>query len=101
MDIERTIQVIDREWNEGVLWDIRHTKFTLGSGQSLLEALRSIQLGDAPTVRRDLVRLIWFMPLFISWNQHRVKPTPDAAISDFRDFCQFVLDEVERILGQP
>ena len=82
----------------GTLWKIRNGDFDQ-SGLELLEAqLREVDFGDAGTLSRGLVSLLWYIPLILIWNSDRLA---DRSKPILGSHTERIINELHRILGSP
>lgn len=95
------ILTVNRAWDrpDGLLARIRSGDFDPDVASDFLESLRVIEV-EGPKISADLVRLIWFLPLFLEWQQERVLEK-SGIDKEYKDFTSRVFDEVHRILGMP
>jgi len=94
------IRRIDKhyELESGFLGRLRSGAFDAIEAADLLAALRELDLGDEVDVNRRLVSLLWYMPLFIEWQERRVPESNQLAL---RTVLNEVTTELERVLGVP
>jgi hypothetical protein len=85
-----TIQNLEAEWSkpDGFFWMLREWQFHQDAFHRLLKTIQNIHIPEeSADIDRDLVRLLWFSPTFLSWQQERVaaegsdSATLDEAIS--------------------
>lgn len=101
--VSRSVLVsLDRSWDSpnGFLFRIRSGCFDAAEGKQFVELLHTIALDDDAAVSQELVRLLWFLPLFLEWQQERIDENSDNP-ADYRKFTSLVFDEVCRIFGVP
>ncbi len=95
------IRALEALWNvpDGFFFRLKQGEYNPSDVRDVLETLRSINLGDAPIPRR-LVSLIWFMPLFMTWQIPRVLEAGGDAKSLEHSITE-VENELEVLLGLP
>ena len=102
METKILIAELENEWNldTGFLGKLRVGTFDSDGFEQLLEKLGSLQLSNEKMIDRRLVSLIWYIPLFMLWQQERFfdqKPdyhNIDQAISQITSI-------IESVLGTP
>lgn len=98
------LNALDKAWDEeaGFLFGIRNRNFDEKEGLLLLEALRSYLSPEEACIDRDLVRLLWFIPLYMEYQTYNIKQAFDEeTLQKYQDISNQILDEVSRILGYP
>lgn len=84
--------------NDGILYLIRTGIFDPAKAEAFLTTLKAVDLGTSGSLDRRVVRLLWYLPLFLNWQRER----PDPEIADaLAKFEARVANEVERLLGVP
>ena len=101
--VPRVLERLEALWDEpsGALYRLRQGEFTGDIEDAVLSVLRTLDLdaeGDA--VFRRAVSLIWYLPLFIGWQEERVAERGSDG-HQLRRFRNQVTNEVERLLGVP
>lgn len=102
MDIEIVIERIRKEWDieDGFLGAVRYRNYYPDRLERLINVLKETTIQDEIYVERELVRLLWFIPLFLEWQ----KPSFQEAGQDsiiLNSAINRVLEELYRILGVP
>ncbi|MBT9587129.1 hypothetical protein IV102_27550 [bacterium] len=92
---------LEKEWDldEGFLGRLRMRVFDQEAHRRLLEILS--QIPASPTLDRDLVRLIWYIPVFLEWNKEQVVSISNVDETTYERAGNALLGEIERILGLP
>lgn len=101
MDLTQVVDYFNAAWDlDGFLHRLRSGEFDETKAAEFEAVLSSIHVENADLLPRDLVRLVWFIPLFATWQTERVveRGTTLTAISSF---ISRVTTQVERILGMP
>jgi len=90
---------LEREWDldEGFLGQLRTGNFDSKAYRRLLETLTDIQASSY--LERDVVRLIWYIPIFMEWNKEITMNSLDS--TTYGQATNSLQIEVERILGTP
>ena len=96
------IASIEAEWSldSGFLWKVRQGHFDSAGFERTRKILESMTIDESANLPRRLVSLLWYMPLFLSWQTERVR----EAGGDTESYAQAVTsitNEIERILGTP
>lgn len=92
---------LEQAWEPGVLSDLRQGIFRQDACSALVEELRSFNYSKQTVqIDRNVVRLLWYLPLFLSWQTDRIRDQ-GGDVEEYRRFENAVATEVERILGIP
>jgi hypothetical protein len=94
------IQELESFWSAetGALYELRQGVFDEKGLNNLLLFLKKIAIEDESSISRRLVALLWYIPLFISWQYERFSSADQEKLSNFVDSITNVLEE---ILGVP
>lgn len=99
---EEYVERIDRAYDRatGFLGLLRLGTFDRNAYERLMAELDEIDIGDASSISRRLVSLLWYMPQFIAWQADRVadKGGDREAVLAASDG---VRTRIETILGVP
>ena len=100
MLLGESVQRLETAWSDedGFLFQLRMGKFDGSKAESLVATLKDIEPGEAEPVARRAVSLLWYLPLFIGWQQERVDQKDVKALERVE---VLVTNELERILGVP
>lgn len=73
MKTDKIINDLENEWDipNGFLGSLRSGIFQVERAESFIKLIKSIEI-NRETINRRLVSLIWFIPLFMSWQEDRV-----------------------------
>lgn len=86
---------------DGPLFRLRSGELLPADVDEVLGVLQSIRIDDAESViDRQLVSLLWYLPLFADWQSARVAKR-GGDLSLLSRFVDGVTNEVERLLGVP
>lgn len=93
---------LDQEWDPdtGVLGRVRAGLFDAFQGEKFISKLQTLELPEGEVINRRLVSLLWFIPLFLSWQQERVGEN-GGDVTAFQNFSGRVEGIVMEILGMP
>jgi hypothetical protein len=102
METNILIKEIEAEWDidQGFLGKFRLGIFDLDGFERLMKKLNSIQITNEKMIDRRLVSLIWYIPLFMTWQRERFCDQ----ISEYTNIDQAINQAttiVETILGTP
>ena len=104
MDEQRKelIRAIEREWfmDTGFLGKVREGAFDVKEGDQFVQFLDAIRLPEQDEIDRRLVSLLWYIPIFLSWQKERVVERGGDA-EEFTRLTDRALASVQRILGVP
>ena len=75
-NINQLVTKLDNEWLEdGFLYQLRECKFD-DTGyirfEGLLNTVKQLDDKSSPSIDRNLVRLLWFIPQFMEWQTERL-----------------------------
>lgn len=76
MNIQSAIPIIEQEWDleDGALGRLRMGSFDADKIQRLIKTLEAIEIEETEmTLDKRFVRLTWYMPLFMTWQQQCVE----------------------------
>lgn len=102
MDSEPIMQALEQEWEQptGFFARLRAGEFDEAGLERLLTLLSAIeQAPDAPLSRR-MVALLWFIPLFMTWQRERLVEQGED-LHTFEEALHRVLNKLYGILGLP
>lgn len=99
-DPKQLIADLEAEYDrdEGFLGLLRSGHFDTRARDRFLRLLESIDLGQTETINRRVVALLWYVPLFLQWQDRRLDDEEQAALQQVGDR---VTNQLERILGVP
>jgi len=83
---------------EGFLGLLRTGHFDSLARDRFLRLLQSIDLGTGGSIDRRVVALLWYVPLFMQWQERRLDADERKAL---QAAANRVTSELERILGVP
>ncbi len=96
------IQKIEAEWDpdDGFFWKARKGQFDQHAFTRTLEKLRSLTIDDDAELPRRLVSVLWYIPLFMSWQIERVREVGGDE-NAYSLATTATTNEIERLLGVP
>jgi len=102
MTIEEIIEHLEREWDfeSGFFGRLRRGHFDPACYDRLIRALDRIETPQTVALNRRMVSLLWYMPIFMHWQQERVQSN-GADLIAFERAINHVQGSIERILGVP
>jgi len=100
-NLQKWLTSLENAWAEnGFLWKVREGNFDDQQGEEFINFLRNIEIRTEQMLSRRFVSLIWYVPLFLTWQTERViEMGGDRAL--YEQFNNRVLEVVENILGVP
>lgn len=97
--VEKWSAELGKHWDlGGTLWKIRNGDFDQSGLEHLEAQLREVDFGDAGTLSRGLVSLLWYIPLILIWNSDRLN---DRSRPILDSHTTQIIDELNRVLGSP
>jgi hypothetical protein len=101
-DVQTTIACLEAEWerSSGFLGLLRTGVFDPEGFGRLVQILESVDTGECTTLDRRFVSLTWYIPMFMSWQQERVREC-GGSIEKLNAATNEILGLIESILGIP
>ena len=94
------IQHLEFAWSfEGFLGQLRDGKFDPILYEEFITLLRSISFKGEDSILKEIVSLLWYIPLFMEWQCERVKDS--ISLKEYERKKTVIENELERILGTP
>jgi len=99
-ETKKLITELEREYDqdEGFLGLLRNGHFNSSARDRFVRLLQSIDIGTGGSVDRRVVALLWYVPLFMQWQERRLDADEREAL---QSAANRVTSELERILGVP
>jgi hypothetical protein len=96
------IAALESEWSEpnGFLYKVREGSPVLAQAEPLLKILEDIRAASVGTMERRLLSLVWYLPLFLSWQSERVLEAGGDGAA-YEKWANRVEGLVQEILGLP
>lgn len=98
------IKHLDNAWEmeDGFFYEIRSRKFDLEKGNSLYNCLQKFELEESKTIDRKLVKLLWYIPMYLDYQKDTLKPVlSDEKYLNYIELTNCIQGEIERLLGYP
>ncbi len=93
------VDELDQLWS-GPLSDIRDVKFSAEHDQQIRQVL-SKNFVFQDSVPLDVVRHLWFMPMYLEWQTERISEYLPNEDQRYRKLTAWVFERVGEILGYP
>ena len=92
---------LEAAWDDdGFLGKLREGHFDGPGSDGFLVFLKGMQLDESTLVSKRMLSLIWYIPLFLQWQEERVaNKGVDHLI--YRKFVTQVINALEEVLGVP
>jgi len=102
MNINDFINAIETEWepDSGFFWKVRQGDFDRQGYTRTLSKLQAMTIDANRDLPRRLVSVLWYIPLFMSWQVERVREA-GGDDKDYQIAITAATNEVERLLGTP
>jgi len=99
-DAKQLIAALEAEYDqdEGFLGLLRTGHFDSLARDRFLRLLESIDLGADVSIDRRVVAILWYVPLFMQWQERRLDAEEREAL---QAAANRVTSQLERILGVP
>lgn len=104
MTEENIIKILNNAWEieGGFFYEIRSRKLDLKKGAELHHSLKNFELSTKSTIDRNLVRLLWYIPIYLDYQKETLKPIlVDKEYLDYIKLANGIQEEIERLLGYP
>jgi hypothetical protein len=103
MNDKELISLIEAEWDldRGFFGKLRQGQFDRVGYSRCKQKLERIkrEVEGSETISRRLVSLVWYIPLFMSWQTERIKGSVDAR--EYERTTNEIQTTVQEILGVP
>jgi hypothetical protein len=92
---------LDTEWDtDGFLGQLRQGTFVPARASRFLQTLKRIDIPDNAMVPKRALALIWYLPIFLSWQRERVVEK-GGNVAEFDSFVTEVHNTLEQVIGVP
>lgn len=100
MRLNDSIEELETMWadEDGFLFQLRMGHFEHTKAQQFIARIGEIEPGDAEAVPRRAVSLLWYLPLFMTWQSERVDAKYRA---ELEQVITTVTNHLEGLLGVP
>ena len=86
MSQKEYIEAIGEAWDyEGFLGCLREGVFDKSLYDKLYNSILSIKIDDEEDIDRELIQLLWFIPIFMYRFKHLFNQVPSAEYDDLRE----------------
>jgi hypothetical protein len=101
MTINDVRERLEAAWDDdGFLGKLREGNFDVAASAEFLVLLKEIRLDDNALVPKRMLSLIWYIPLFLQWQEERVANKCVDKVT-YRKFVTAVVNILEEVLGVP
>jgi hypothetical protein len=102
MSYEKAIAELEAEWSPeaGFFWRIRQGRFDTSDYRRALATVSAIRISEDAELPRRLVSLLWYAPIFMSWQEERVRERGGDMVA-YGKAVSAMNNEIERLLGVP
>jgi hypothetical protein len=99
---KQIVGLLEAEWDlsSGFFGRLRQGHYDAAAYQRVKLILEEIDFSGSLAIDRRLVSLLWYLPLFMSWQHERVAEKR-GDVASLRSATDAVESELERILGVP
>ena len=97
-----SIASLEAEWelDTGFFGKVREGQFDPVAFERTQKKLQSMVIEGAADIPRRLVSLLWYMPIFLSWQSERVRKM-GYDVNSYIQAVTLITNEIERLLGTP
>jgi hypothetical protein len=88
------------DWESGFFAKLRRGQWDVSALEHVLNILSAIEANDSTSSPRRVVSMLWYMPLFMSWQNEQVSESGIDRQS-FELAVNRIQEQIERILGVP
>lgn len=101
-EVNELVDRLDMEWDQdtGFLGQLRTGVLDRQAYERFIALVRSVKLKGA-TMDRRLVKVLWFIPLYMEWQTDRLQRTSGVSAIEYSRYQTPVLDVLYRVLGLP
>lgn len=97
--MNNSIEDLNLAWGmDGFLGLLRDANFNHEKGLSLLYTLQNISFNDVEYIPKDLVSLLWYIPIYMEWQSQRFNLKEN---NNYITLEAEIHNGIERILGIP
>ena len=102
MNYKEEISTIEDEWRpeDGFFWRVREGLFYEEEFIRVMNKLRAISIPDDADLPKRLVSLLWYVPIFMTWQIERVGENGGDTAA-YMKATTTMSNEIERLLGVP
>ncbi len=93
------IDAIGKSWDlDGFLGQLKVGVFNRALYNELYTSLLKINILDDEEIERELIQLLWFIPIFMCRLKEYIKDIPSK---DYDGLCEDIEEQLARIFGYP
>jgi len=107
-DINDIISLLDAEWEipDGFFYKVRQGQLDEDGYERVISILKSVKVffkrSQATQIDRKLVGALWYIPIYLSWQDERIKEREGNEAHDiYGRWCSRVVELMVHILGHP
>ena len=102
MSSSDSIASFEAEWDldTGFFGKARQGQFDPLGFERTHKKLQNLVIDEVADIPRRLVSLLWYMPLFLSWQTERVQEK-GGDVKSYIQAITAITNEIERLLGTP
>jgi hypothetical protein len=100
--VNELVDRLDMEWAQdtGFLGKLRTGVLDREAYERFINLMQSIEL-EGDTIDRRLVKVLWFIPLYMEWQTERLERTSGISSIEYSRYQTAVWDILYRLLGLP
>lgn len=93
---------LEAEWelDTGFFGKVREGQFDPVAFERTRKKLQNMVIDEDADIPRRLVSLLWYMPIFLSWQTERVQKVGHD-VKSYIQAVTLITNEIERLLGTP
>ncbi|MBG6206057.1 hypothetical protein IWQ49_000704 [Labrenzia sp. EL_126] len=100
-NIDEIIRILEVEWDvDGFFYNVRNGRFDPVKGQEIVAILQNIDPGKGKLLPKRLVSLLWYMPVFLDFQDDRVNEQGNDT-AEYEKFRNQIVCALENVLGMP
>lgn len=101
MNNQNIIDNLNKCWdyNEGFFGKLRQGLFDEVLFKEFLKLLKEISFDGADCIPKNVVSMLWYIPLFMEWQKERISKVID--LIEYSSKKTQIENELEKILGTP
>jgi len=100
MDLNfQEIKIIEESWDEeGFFYKLRYRIFDRELFNRVCTAISKLSFSETDIIERDLIRLLWFIPVFMTRQRDYVENIDQK---EYDSLCEKIIDIIAGVLGYP
>ncbi|MBL7722739.1 MAG: hypothetical protein JNK27_01250 [Chitinophagaceae bacterium] len=98
--MDKLKSALEKAWEDGFFYNLRYGFINRYEFEELKSYFDNVSEEEIDFRDKRLLSLLWFIPLFISWQEERLRnnKTSEEAI---KEVSNYFYNQCERILGLP